>query len=722
MALYRGDLERRFDEAPALPKKRLRARRKLFIDFETYCDLDLKKVGLDRYSAHESCEVLMCAYALPDSEYIDMWDASEGPMPRALREALADDTIEIHAFNAQFERVIMNRVLGIKPKLNRWRCTMVLAYMHSFVGDLDRVAKQLELAEEFHKDAEGARLMRMFSFPQRITKNQQLKRLDANTHPGEWEAYKSYCVQDVIAEMAIDARLDRPQYPIPEREWRFYHLDQLINDRGMPVDLSFIEGAIELSDKRKAILFRQMSRLTGLQNPNSGAQLLPWLKERGYPYDDLKKDSVKKVLTAHGGVVDGTLKKTKGELYPILTDDCVDALKLRQASARTSVRKYNALLARVGEDKRIRFVFQFCGASRTGRFAGRGFQPQNLTTLRLPGDEKHHVTIMEQLIEIIRERDYDSLALYMKEPLDALAGLVRSAIRAERKMQLVVCDLASIESVVIGWVAGCERLLNVFRDGKDAYKDFATELFQILYDEVTKDQRKKAKPATLGAGYRLGGGEIRDGKKTGLWGYGENMGVDMTRKEAHKAVAVFRRVYKEIPSTWYALEDAIKKTIRTQRVTTVGPITFTYTKPYLMCHLPSGRVIYYLKPQIRKRPFRYVDRDTGEEVVTMKDSISYMGKQQNGSAWTRIESHGGKFIENIVQAIARDILREGLLAMHDAGFYLIGHVHDEAVAEEELGSNFDLEHMKECMIRAIKWLKKCPLNAAGFVGKFYRKD
>lgn len=721
MALYRGQLEQRFGEAPALsPKPKARVR-KVFLDFETFCDLDLKKVGLDRYSAHPSCKMLMAAYCL-DGKNVDIWDATREEMPDELYEALMDDRFEIHAFNAQFERIILDRVLGIKPDVYRFRCTMVHAYLHSYFGGLDQIVVQMRLPSTYRKDARGTKLMKMFSSPQRVTKNQPHRVLTRKTNPNDWEDYLDYCVQDVIAEMGIHRRLDKDYYPIPEEEWEFYAIDQIINDRGLPVDLEFVEGAIALSDKRKAILARQMRDICGLSNPNSGTQLLPWLQKRGYPYDDLRKDSVKKVLTAWKGVQDGTLKKRKGELYPELTSDCEAILKLRQQSARTSVRKYNALKDRVGADGRIRFVFQFAGASRTARFAGRAFQPQNLTTLRLPGDDKHHVKVMEQLIEIIRNEDYGSLALMMREPLDALAGLVRCAIRPHRKKQLVVCDLSSIESVVIGWVARCERLLNVFRDGKDAYKDFATELFGVTYEEVTKDMRKQAKPATLGSGYRLGGGEIRDGKKTGLWGYAENMGIDMTRKEAHRGTAVFRRVYKEIVKCWYDLEDAIKKTIRHGVPTKVGFIRFTYEAPYLMMHLPSGRIIYYRDPKVSKRPFRYTDRETGEIVTVMKDSISYMGKTQNGSTWTRIDSHGGKFIENAVQAIARDILREGLMLMHRMGFTLIGHVHDEAIAEERIGSDFDLAFMRECMIKKIKWLKNCPLGAAGFVGAFYRKD
>jgi len=564
----------------------------------------------------------------------------------------------------------------------------------------------------------------MFCGPQKITRNQPLKHFTSDTHPVEWAMFCEYNIRDVEAEMALKRRLDKKKYHIPQREWDFYALDQIINDRGLPIDRAFVSRALEMAEERKATLLHRMNKITGLDNSGSRDQLLPWLKERGYPFDDIRKDSVKKTLTAYDGIQSGELKKRKGELYPAaLTSEAVKVLKLRQQQARTTPTKYKALLKAMGDDGRMRFVFQFAGASRTARFAGRRFQPQNLTTFRLGGDESTHESVLTLLTETIREDDYDGLALLVKEPMDALAGLVRSSVRAKKNKVLLVCDLSSIESVVIGWVTGCERLLDVFRNGKDAYKDFATELFRCSYEEVTSYMRKMAKPATLGAGYRLGGGEIMDGKKTGLWGYAENMGIDMTRKEAHRGVALFRKVYKEIPQAWYAYEEAIIRTIRTGKKTKVGPIRFSYEKPYLVAHLPSGRNIYYLKPRVERKPFRFKDRETGETKTIIKDSISYMGKMQNGTRWIRVYSHGGKFIENFVQAIARDVLREGLLRAHKFGFTIVGHVHDEIICEQLKNcTRYTLAKLRECMIRAIKWLPDCPLNAAGHQGKIYRKD
>ena len=721
MALFKGQLDAAFGEWELVPEHK--PTRTLSIDLETYCDIDLKKFGLDLYSIHPSCEVLMCAYKL-DEGPIRHWDATNDPMPKRLRRALLDDDVQLWAFNAQFERVIMNRVLDIWPAMHRWRCTQILAYMHSYTGTLDMVGRQMHMPKDQAKLATGSKLIKMFCGPHKVTATQPHRRWTAETHPVEWEMFIEYNIRDVEAEDAIKGKLHRPRYHIPEKEWELYALDQIINDRGLPIDRLFVENALAMATARKEELLDTMRAKTGLENPGSPTQLLAWLKDRGYPFDDLQKDSVKKVLTAWKGIQTGELKWSKGELYPDeLTKRAVAVLKLRQQQARTSTSKYQALLTAMGEDGRMRYVFQFCGASRTARWAGRRFQPQNLTMMRDIESE----SILVQMTDVIRQNDYEMLQMYRKEPLDALAGLVRSAVRAPRKKKLVVCDLSSIESVVIGWVARCERLLDVFRNGKDAYKDFATELYNVLYEEVTKQMRKMAKPATLGAGYRLGGGDIKEGKKTGLWGYAENMGVEMSRKESHKNVATFRRVYKEIPQCWYDLEEAIMHVIRRGGERTVGPVKFYITKPYLVCELPSGRCIYYKSPQIRKEKMEGIDRKTGERYEYWKDSISYMGKVQNGNTWTRIKSHGGKMIENIVQAIARDILAEGLLALHYAGFYLIGHVHDEAIAEQAANDNeHNGEMMKTCMIRKKKWMSKggvdMPLGAAHMETVIYRKD
>lgn len=679
----------------------------LHIDFETKCELNLKTVGLDLYIGHDSFQPIWVSYALGDEEPIEV-DLSDDPtLPDDLLDLLADPDVEIWAFNAAFERLVLNRYYKLKIPIRRFRCAMAFAYMHAFVGGLEEVFEQMKLPLDKQKLDDGKRLMKLFSMPQKITKNQPHRWRDRRTDPIDWRKYGEYCGRDVIAEREIVNELMK--FPVPEREWETWALDQVINDIGIPIDKPYVVNAIRLADKRKKILTDQMEELTGLDNPGSVQQLLPWLKERGYPYDDLRKDTVKITLNRNADPADEV------ELSAL----CVTVLKLRQQQARTSVRKYNAILQRLSPDGRIRHILQYGGASRTLRWAGRAMQPQNLP--RTP-KVLEDVVMLEKVSAMIREGDYDDLALFMAEPMDALAGLVRSSIRAGDGNQLVVCDLASIESRVIAWLTGCVRLLKVFADGKCAYKDFATELFKCDYEEVSKGQRTDAKPAVLGAGYRLGGGAMREGKKTGLWGYAENMGIALSKDDSHKAVKIFRRAYNEIVDTWYAYEDAIAHTIRTGKRTRVGPIRFCMEKPYLTAELPSGRKLWYLDPKVRKATISYVDKD-GNESSFEKDGISYMGKQQNGRKWVRIQSHGGKFIENFVQAIARDILREGLIAAADDGFNIVLHVHDEIVAEHPKGDNYYTDgRLIEVMAAAIPWCADMPLGAAGYVGEIYRKD
>lgn len=681
--------------------------RRLSIDFETKCELNLKICGLDLYMRHESFQPIWVAYALGDDDPTEVDLSEDDRLPDELLDMLDDPDIQIWAFNAAFERLILNRYYELRIPIRRFRCSMALSYMHAYVGGLDEIGVQMQLGQEFQKDEDGKRLMKIFSMPQKPTKNQPNRWRNKYTDPADWAKYGAYCGQDVVAERAQTDELLK--YPVPDREWETYALDQVINDNGIPIDKEFVVNAIRLANKRKKILTDQMRGLTDLANPGSVQQLLPWLRERGYPYDDLRKDTVKITLNRNADPADEV----------DLSALCVKVLKLRQQQARTSVRKYNAILQRLSPDNRIRHILQYGGASRTLRWAGRAMQPQNLP--RTP-KKLEEPAMLEKVSAMIRKGDYDELSLFVAEPMDALAGLVRSSIRAEEGNHLVVCDLASIESRVIAWLTGCVRLLKVFSDGKCAYRDFATELFKIEYDEVTKHQRGDAKPAVLACGFRLGGGAMIEGKKTGLWGYAENMGIALDKDECHKAVKIFRRAYPEIVDAWYAYEDAIAHTIRTGKRTRVGVIRFCMEKPYLTAELPSGRKLWYLDPKVRKAMIHYVDKD-GEPSSFEKDSISYMGKQQNGRKWIRIQSHGGKFIENFVQATARDILREGLLAAAEDGFNIVLHVHDEIVAEHPRGDNYYTEaRLTELMSQPIPWCADMPLGAAGFTAELYRKD
>lgn len=683
----------------------------LSLDYETYSPVDLKKHGLDRYS--REAEVLMCAYRIT-GQPPRLWEPHREPrVPADLRDALTDPAVRKWAFNAQFERVITTRVLGIATPLTSWRCTMALAYMHSFSGGLDQIGAQIGVSLAHMKDAAGKRLIKLFTQPQKVTRNQPHERRSWITDPEEWERFGAYCLQDEKAETAIRRKL-KP-YPVPDFEWDVYALDQEINDRGMPVDLALVKNALRMAELRKNELLAELRDRTGLANPNSTLQLMPWLVERGYPYADLRADTVKKAL-----------KKSED-----LSDEAVAALRLRQWAARTSVKKYAAILNAVGPDGRMRYLFQYGGASRTLRFAGRRVQTQNLPRTPKLIDPEDDDALLQAATDIVRNGDYDALRMFAPEPMEILVGIIRSAFRAKHRKRFVTADFSSIESAVIAWLARCLRLLHVFRNKLDPYKDFGTEFYRKPYDEITKAERNVCKPPALGCGFGMGGGDIEDGVKSGLWAYAENMGIDITKEEAHRAVQVYRSTYPEIPRFWRDIEDALIRTTERGRDSVVGALRFEKRGDYLAMILPSGRPIYYYKPKIivrtykSKKTFQRVKVDG--KVVKVAETytrrvFTYEGQHQKTGKWTRLDGTGPKICENAVQATARELLVRALMRLKREGFTLVGHVHDEAIAEEREGDNvFNLENMLRIMQRGFPWAEGLPIGAAGWQGVFYRK-
>lgn len=716
----------------------------LHLDYETASEVDLPKRGLDVYTDHPSTRIHMCAYAFDDGE-VKLWDRyNDGEiMPAELAEAISDPHVRRWAFNMPFEFAVSRRIAGLRMPFGNTRCVMALAYLFSFSGRLEEIVQQMALGTQFHKDEEGKRLVKLFCGPQRITQaNPHLWRTH-ETDPDDWEKFRSYCKQDVVAERAIKTNLVR--YPIPDIEWFLYELDLRINSRGFKVDPVFSRNALAMAERRKAELLDVMKQITNLANPNSTSQLLPWLQDRGYPFSDLQKNTVKKVLFDNAQQAEQQIRtwepNDEAETVEIefaefdmsrmgfLTPAAQRVLTLRQQASRTSTRKHKTLLERVGNNDRNRFALQFAGASGTARWSGRAFQPQNLASTP---PELENEAVLDVATQIIREGDYEMLQLLVEEPMNALAGTVRSTIITEEDKHFVVADLSSIETCVIGWVSGCERLLNVFRTGKDAYKDFATMLFSKAYEDVTKDERKKSKPAVLGSGFRLGGGEMRAGKKTGLWGYAENMGIVLTQAEALRMTNIFRKeAYPEIPKLWYALEAAVERAMRSpgaEITPTIRrndgnfdvPVTFKRVGPFLTMKLPSGRRLYYFQPRLEEKVFYPAD---GGEPYT-RINLTYMRKDQVTKQWKRRESHGGLLTENLVQALARDILATGMRRATAFGFDIVLHVHDEIVAEvaDKDSDRLSLAALKKCMSDPISWVPGLPLGAAGWVGTYYKKD
>jgi hypothetical protein len=455
------------------------------LDYETRCRLDLRKVGLDAYTAHESFQVLMAAYRI-DRGPLQHWEAHERPIPVDLKEALCDPEVEKWAFNASFERVVTERGLHLATPVEGWRCAMVLSYMQSFVGGLFDVGLQVGLPEDRQKKKIGRHLIGLFCQPQRLTKRNPHEWRDWNTDPDQWSEFCEYNKQDVVAEEYLRKVLIR--YPVLQDEWDFYHLDQVINDRGMPVDLEFVRNVKAMSDRRQDELLSEMEALTGLPNANSVAQLLPWLKAQGYPYDDIRKETVQKAL---GRSLELWKVPADAPAVPLV----VRVLRHRLWAARTSTKKAQAALLRVGSDDCVRHMYRFAGASRTARFAAVGVQPQNLARTPKVFED---TAKLDCATDLIRRGDYDAFDLFVDEPMMVFAGLMRGMFRAADDEELHVCDYASVESAGLAWIAGCQRLLNVFRDGRDPYRDFGTLFFKKPYDEITKEERNIGKAPCLG--------------------------------------------------------------------------------------------------------------------------------------------------------------------------------------------------------------------------------
>jgi DNA polymerase len=701
-------------------------------DYETRSRSELKVEGIMRYAKHASTKVLMVAYSFESEDIlggkkriprVHQWDhGSATPFPKRLADAIENPRICKVAFNAAFERLISKHVMRLKTDYTSWRCGMVLAYCLSFIGGLGDIGKQIGQKEDKAKKTVGEKLINLFCKPQRLTKKNPYEWLDALTNPEEYDEFLDYNVRDVEAE--CDQWHTFVKYPIGDREWRVYALDQKINDRGIPVDLTFCKNAIWMVERRKEELKKMMQDITGLSNPNSPAQLQPWLNERGYPFDNLRKENVKKALAAYDAY-----QKT-GDEAPgwQMTEECVEAARLRRWSASTAATKYKVFLNRE-VDGRYPHGLQMAGAQRTRRFGGRGVQPHNMA--RTPKDlemsakegapDELPFPKLRYATELVRRGDYETLKLFSPEPMEVLAGCVRSAIRAADGRELRISDLTSIESIGVGYIAECERILNVFRSGKDIYKDFGTVLFNKAYEEITKQERGDSKPAVLGAGYGLGGGGLNEKQeKTGLWAYAESMGIALSQSMSKEAVDVFRNDYApEVSSAWGEIDVAIRNVLKDGKPRTVRKLRFEYMRPFLCIWLPSGRCIFYYKPRIKSEKKK--SERTGREYTRYQ--FCYMGKAKNSNQWVEVTSWGGKVIENVVQAFCRDALVDKLLDLDDEGFNLVLHVHDEAVAEEDLG---DLTHTKELlndiMKRPLPYAMDMPLGAAGVATPFYLKD
>lgn len=699
------------------------AKDRLNIDYETFSEADLSKVGGSRYAKDPSTEVLMAAYALNRGP-VNQWTPAEGePIPRELAQALVDPDVEKWAWNAAFEIGITDNLVA-EVDLTQWRCTMTQALHCSLPGQLAKAGEVVGLPMEMQKDRKGKALMRKFSFPRKPTKANPATRLFWNDDPTEWEGYKSYNRSDVVAERGILIKL-QPYLMSPD-EWDLWHLDQRINQAGLPINIRMVQNAIRVYEEALEKSFEEMREITGLKNPNSIPQLLPWLQANGYMFDDLQKPHVR---TAKDYFKDQPDHWTDEQWREYRTSNSLKrVLELRLETSRTSIKKYYALLRATDDDGMLRGTLQMNGAARTGRWAGRVFQPQNL-----PRPEKRFEPMQPALARQVEALDYESLKLIHGNVFDVLASAIRPAAQAPEGRLFIDADLSAIENRVLGWIAGCDKILDVFRRGLDPYISFATYLYDAPYEELWHeykvekkgDKRTIAKPGTLGCGYGMGAGERRVNRQTGeiegtgLLGYAWNMGVkQFTEKDSQHSVDTFRREFSEVREYWYDIERAMRRCIKTGKTTEHGvdggpTIRFEMDGPFCKMILPSTRPLYYLRPKIE--PVKTPWGDT-------KMQITYEGLNER-KQWVRQHTTPGKVTENADQAISRDLLVHGMKKAVKRGLDVRLHVHDQIVGLSLADkASRDLDILKESMEESPWWADGLPLGSSGLTTPVFMKD
>lgn len=686
------------------------------VDFESRSLKDLTEVGIDVYSNDTSTQAILLAWAI-DDEPVSIVSLLRDSLPNRLLEAVHNPDVIMVAWNSMFERHIFAKCLGIVIPIERWHDPRITARFASIPGSLEECGKILNLPLEQRKLKEGHDLIQLFSMPYRTGGEETLFGIqpaefhDWNDRPEEWSRFEEYCKQDVACERFIMKALRG--FKLPEKEIRGWWLDQRINDRGLKIGLDLVGNALKLAEKEKEDILSNLSEKTGLANPNSNPQMLAWIKERGYVFSSMGKAFVARALAGESP----------------LTPECKEVLELRQLSSRTSYTKYINIQNRTGLDGRLRDQFSFLGSSRAGRWASLGGAQLH----NLPRPTKEVSKNMDLAVDLLRKGNFEEIRSKFSDPMALAVSCVRCAIVADKDKNLVVADYGAVENRVLGWVARCDGILKVFRDNLDPYVSFGTFMHGKSYEELDpeakgiteeekaarKEKRQEAKPAVLGAGYRLGGGQLGTDKfgneiRTGLWGYSKAMGVDLPQEECERIVAVFRAAYPEVCHLWYDLENASFDCLDGGKHE-AGRCVFEafggvdrFDRKLMRITLPSGRGLHYIRPRVESREF----------FGKPKKTLVYEGIHQQTRNWEPTTTHGGKLTENIVQGIARDLLMEAMLAAEEEGYFIVAHVHDEIVCEEkELG----LEGLIKIMIKPPDWGQDLPLSAEGYISKYYKK-
>jgi DNA polymerase len=655
----------------------------LHIDIETYSSVDITTCGSYKYFQSPDFEILMIAYAFND-EPIKILDlAKDIFIPSDLGKALENPDIEKHAHNANFERNAF-KAYGFDVPVNQWSCSAVKAGYCGLPLALFGASRALQL-KEFGKSASGKALIKLFSCPVKPTKANGMKtRIYPEDQPEKWEEFKEYCVQDVVAEREIVRRLAK--YTFPESEKLNYYLDQKINDRGILIDLDFAKNAANIDDQFGAELYDQMKAITGLDNPNSPAQLKKWLGEK----------TGKQITTL-----------AKGEI-PALIDGCTSydvqkVLQLRQMNSKTSTKKYVSMLNCACDDGRAHGLFQFYGANRTGRWAGRLIQMQNLPQNHL--DTKREPNGLEDARALIAAGDYDHVTLMYEDIPSVLSQLIRTAFIAKPGHTFAVADFSAIEARVIAWLSGEAWRLKVFNSHGKIYEASASKMFNVPIEAVTKgsDYRAKGKVAELALGYQGAVGAL---KTMG----GEKMGLSDI--EMDTIVKKWRKANPAIVALWGDLESCAIRSIQTRKkvISIHKNIEFNCNGEVMAIKLPSGRRLFYQSPSFTENKWG-------------RQSIQYKGMDQTTKQWANVDTYGGKLTENIVQAIARDLLADAMQRLDAEGYNIVMHVHDEAVVEiPKKHENFNLA--KICLIMGMtsEVYAGVPFPADGYLTTYYKKD
>jgi DNA polymerase len=657
------------------------------IDIETFSDVNLAKCGVYKYAESSAFEILIFGYAVDGGE-AQVIDLAQGEcIPDDILDALTDESVTKWAFNASFERVCLSRYLRdlgmrLDPFYDHhplsqdcarflnpagWKCSMIWSAYMGLPLSLEGAGAVLKL--DCQKMKEGKELIRYFCVPCKETKTNGGRTRNLPHHaPDKWALFKSYNKRDVEVEMAIQERLKH--YPVPEQVWEEYHLDQEINDRGIAIDRTLVSQAVAMDARCRESLMDELKKKTGLENPNSVIQMIAWLEQNGIKTDSLGKKQVQELL------------KTAEE--PLRS-----VLLLRQKLAKSSVKKYQAMELTACNDSRARGMFQFYGANRTGRFAGRHIQLQNLP--------QNHLPDLSEARELVRQGNYEALELLYDSIPDVLSQLIRTAFIPRQGMKFVVSDFSAIEARVISWLAGETWKSEAFASGQDIYCTTASQMFgvPVVKHGINGHLRQKGKIAELACGY---GGSVGALKAMGA------LEMGLSEDELYPLVQSWRSANPHIVDFWWQVDAAVKTTVKEHAPMRAGCIRFLYQSGMLFIQLPSGRRLSYVKPRIGENRF-------GGESVTY-EGIGATRK------WERLESYGPKFVENIVQGISRDILCYAMQTLRCCA--IVGHVHDELIIECDRDVSVDA--ICEQMGRTPPWAEGLILRADGYECEFYQKD